>query len=144
VNNAVRQQVKTILNNPAQRRGFSPDEIAQMESVVRGTFTGNAARFLGNLFGGSALGALGSAGAGFVAGGPAGAVALPLAGQVARQVGNVSTARNITALNEMVRMRSPLGAARTAAAPAGGLSAQQAALLAALAIARKQQQGAGQ
>lgn len=139
VNNAMRQQLKTILNNPAQRRGYSPDEIDQMERIVRGTFTGNAARFVGNLFGGSGLGAIASAGTGFVAGGPAGAFAFPALGQVARQIGNASTARNISALNSMVRMRSPLGAAAAAAAPPSGLSAQQAALLGALAVLRRQQ-----
>lgn len=49
VNNAVRQNLKSILDNPSKRRGFSEAELQAMEDVVRGTPTQNAMRLLGKL-----------------------------------------------------------------------------------------------
>jgi len=49
VNNAIRQNIKSILDSPAKRRGFSDTEIAAMEDVVRGRPTENALRLLGKL-----------------------------------------------------------------------------------------------
>ena len=43
--------MKSILRNPKARRGFTPDEIKQMGTIARGTFTGNAVKWLGNVMG---------------------------------------------------------------------------------------------
>lgn len=43
----IRQKFKEILKSPKARRGYSADEIAQMEEINRGTFTQNRLRFIG-------------------------------------------------------------------------------------------------
>jgi hypothetical protein len=109
IDNAMRQRIKTMLNNPKKLRGFSPEEVEQMEQIVRGTFTGNAARLLGKLApSGVVSGAL-SGGAGLAAAGPVGAVALPTIGYAAKKAADILTARQIRQLSEAVRRRSPLG-----------------------------------
>jgi len=118
IDNATRQRIKGILQNPKLRAGFSPAEQLQMHQIARGTVVGNLSRAVGNLLGGGGgLGAVVSAAAGAHALGPAGLVA-PLAGFAAKKVGNASTARGVAALDEMVRARSPLARAAVAAQPA--------------------------
>jgi hypothetical protein len=113
VNNATRQALKSILLSPAKRRGFSTEEIEQMEKVVKGTFTGNMARFISKI-----LSTQGMHGAGIIAGSAAAApatsgasLALPVAGYAAKKVADASTARAISELDRMIAMRSPLGLA---------------------------------
>jgi hypothetical protein len=108
VANTMRQRIADILINPNERRGYSADEIAQMERIVGGTKTGNAARIVGNaLGGGGGLGTLTTAGAGALAMGPQG-LALPLVGVAAKQLQNASTMRQVRKLDEMLRSRAPL------------------------------------
>src|SRR6185437_7641069 len=52
IDNATRQQIKSILNSPKSRRGYSGEELRQMQRIVQGTFAGDAARYIGNLLGG--------------------------------------------------------------------------------------------
>lgn len=49
VNNAIRQNLRAILDNPTKRRGFSDVELQAMEDVVRGTPSQNALRLIGKL-----------------------------------------------------------------------------------------------
>jgi muramidase (phage lysozyme) len=108
IDNATRQQFRSILNNDKKLRGFNAEEKAQMEDIVRGTATGNFARLIGKAAPtGIVSGAL-SGGAGLAAGGPAGAVLLPLAGLIGKKIGDRSTARQVEALSELVRSRAPL------------------------------------
>jgi hypothetical protein len=84
-------QFRSILNNKKKSRFFKPDELKAMQEVVRGTTPTNIAKLVGrlgfteghatNLIGGS----LGVA-AGAQLGGPLGAVAVPLIGQVSRKL----------------------------------------------------------
>lgn len=116
IDNAVRQRISAILNDPKKSRGFSADELAQMEKIVEGTFIGNAARLLGKLAPtGVVSGALGG-GAGYAVGGPAGAALLPMLGYGAKKVGDISTMRQVQVLNDLVRSRSPLAEALMAEA----------------------------
>lgn len=121
VNNATRQQLKQILASKKARRGFSAEEIDQMRRVVRGTFTGNVARLLGKLAptGVVSAGADVGAAAGIIAAGgnPIMAAAVPAIGAAAHVVGNVSTARQLRLLGDLVRSRSPLAQARQKGAP---------------------------
>jgi hypothetical protein len=111
IDNATRQQFKAILNNDKKIRGFDADEIAQMETLVRGTATGNAARLIGKAAPtGIVSGGL-AGGAGFAAGGPVGAVLVPLAGYIGKKIGDRSTANQVQALDELVRSRAPLAKA---------------------------------
>jgi len=95
--NGLRVQFRQILSNPKKRRGFSKQELAEMEKVVKGTPIGNMAKFLGK-FGisegqatsmlGASIGtgggaALGSA-IGGVSGAGVGAVLVPAIGQVSK------------------------------------------------------------
>ncbi|MDF3904700.1 hypothetical protein [Paracoccus sp. AS002] len=47
--NGIRIQIRRILNNPRLRRGFSAEEIAQMERVVRGTAGANILKKIGKV-----------------------------------------------------------------------------------------------
>lgn len=107
IDNATRQQFKSILNSPSKRRGFSANELAQMEVIVKGTQAGDAARFAGNLLGGGGgLGAVVTAGAGAMATGGIGAVA-PIFGFGLKKLGNHLTQGQVAKLDEMVRSRAP-------------------------------------
>lgn len=131
IDNAIRQQIKSILNNPKKLRGFSPKEVAQMRTIVEGTRVGNAARLVGKLAPtGIVSGAL-SGGAGLAVGGASGAVALPVAGIAGKAVGDASTRRLAEALSQMVRGRAPAAAGIQIPGPPT-LPANQQALLAAL------------
>jgi hypothetical protein len=108
IDNATRQQFKSILNSPKKSAGFTAEELAQMERVVEGTRTGNAARLVGKLAPtGVVSGAL-SAGAGMAAGGPVGAAMLPAVGLLGKKIGDMSTARQARILDEMIRSRAPM------------------------------------
>lgn len=119
INNATRQALKSILLSDKKRRGFSADEIAQMEKIVKGTFAGNMNRILGKIFA-----TTGMHGAGTLAGSLAAApmthglsLALPAIGYAGRKFGDRSTAKAIAELDRMAAMRSPLGASLPPALP---------------------------
>jgi hypothetical protein len=107
-----------ILVTPSLQRGYSADELAQIERIVRGTVTGNVARFSKNIFGGGGgLGTLATLGVGAAAGGVPG-LALAAPGLAGRLVSDASTLRQVRILDQMLRSRAPLAAQRAAAAPA--------------------------
>jgi hypothetical protein len=108
VANTVRQRMADILIKPKEQRGYTAEELAQMETIVRGTRGQNAMRTASNVLGGG--GGLGSVAAGFagsVAAGPAGALA-PVAGYAMKSLGNKMTLRQAEKLSEMIRSRAPL------------------------------------
>jgi hypothetical protein len=113
--NALRQAIKQLVrpvNNDivpkAQRLGFNQAEIEAMNQVARGTTAGNAARYLGKLAPTGSVSGVLSAGAGYGAAGPLGAVALPAAGFLAKKIGDMSTKSAVRHLDFLVRSRSPL------------------------------------
>jgi hypothetical protein len=107
IDNATRQRIKDILKSQSLRRGYSQDELLQMQKIARGTPVGNLVRGVGNLLGGGGgLGALITGGAGVMAAGPAG-IAAPAAGYALKKVGNAMTAKQVAKLDEMIRSRSP-------------------------------------
>lgn len=138
LDNASRQAIKQLvrpINNDivpqAKRLGFNDAEIAQMNQAARGTVTGNIARYLGKAAPTGIVSLAGGAGGGFAVGGPMGAVAAPVAGYVAKKIGDLSTKRAIAALDSLVRSRSPLATDVAARLPivTKQLSAPTAALL---------------
>jgi hypothetical protein len=143
LDNEIRKQFRTMLNNPRQMRGFSAEEREAMRAVANGGPITNLVRRAGKLLGGGGgLGQLLSGGAGAWALGWPGAIALPAAGMLANRAGIAMTANRARLADELVRSRSPLyGPANQAArqqALAGGLLAglpqpQQLALQAFLA-----------
>lgn len=146
IGNATRQRINSILKSDKLSRGYSPDELAQMEQVVRGTFTGNTARKLGNLLGGGGgLGAAVVGGIGGVATAPMGGwgAAAPLLGVALKGVEKSSVKRQTNALDEMVRSRSPLAdalSADTAMALTPTQAAKRAALVRVLLMSQTKQQ----
>lgn len=107
---AIRQNIRGILDSPRRSQGFSPDERAAMETVVRGTPDQNILRLVGKLSPSgnglmAALG-LGAAGAGGAVGGPVGAVVggIPSAvGMAAKALADGGTRRNVEILSRLVR-----------------------------------------
>lgn len=139
IDNATRQAVKQLIRPDkngrtlATKMGFNDEEIAQMNRVARGTFTGNLARFTSHLFGGGGgLGAFIAAGAGALIGGPSGAVTLPAAGYALKAISNNSTARQARILDALVRSRSPAAQAATAAPNQIGGNPTQSGMLSGL------------
>jgi hypothetical protein len=125
VDNALRQKISSILDSKNGTRGYTADEIAQMEKIVAGTRTGNAARLLSKLAlshpmtgwpASVAAGVAGTAAGGPIGGGVA-AVASPTIGVLAKMLAEKSTQKQANILDEMVRRRSPLYQEKLAAAP---------------------------
>jgi hypothetical protein len=117
MDNRRRQLLNSILNKPKERRGYSKEELALIEEIVRGKFGTNLARYVGNLLGGGGglttnLASLGSAALGLgAAGDPIGLLAgaiPPAIGTAARSIASRSTERQIQNLDELIRKRSPL------------------------------------
>jgi hypothetical protein len=118
INNAMRQQIRSILLSDRKKRGFSPTEIAAMEKVVKGTATANVLRQVAKLLPNAGIGGLGNMLAGYsVTGSPIGALAGPAVGAAMRKMGNASTARGIADVERLIALRSPIGANATAAPP---------------------------
>lgn len=106
--NGIRVQMRSILNNKKQRKFFNEDELAAMKNVVQGTKGANLAKLFGRL-GFSEQQAMNIVGAGIGAGagaaifGPAGAVAVPLLGNVSRKLAQRLTANNAMFADQVIR-----------------------------------------
>lgn len=108
VENALRQRIRSILTSPSLRRGYSPDEIAAMQSIVRGTASQNVLRMVGNLLGGGGgIGAVITGGGAALAGAGPAAALVPAAGYGIKQIGNAIMRNRVQALDELIRSRAP-------------------------------------
>lgn len=116
--NRIRSRVGAILKSDQLKAGYSPEELAIMEEIARGTPIRNLTRRIGNLGGGGgALAAL-MGGMGVHFGGPLGltaAVAVPLGAKIA---GNKMAKSALGKADTAIRQRSPLYEQRRATAPA--------------------------
>lgn len=106
--NGIRTQFRQILNSKKQRKGFTKDELDAMRQVVKGTTLQNTAKMIGR-FGFSEgqasnmlMGSLGVAG-GAAVGGPAGAVAVPLIGNLSRSLAQKLTRKGAESTDLIVR-----------------------------------------
>ena len=106
--NGIRTQFRSILNNKKKVKGFTPEEISSMRQVVKGGSLENMAKMIGR-FGFSEgqasnmlMGSLGVAG-GAAIGGAAGAVAVPLVGQMSRTLAQKLTRKGAEGANLIVR-----------------------------------------
>jgi hypothetical protein len=102
IDNAIRQQFRSILNSPKKSRGLTRDERAAMEAIVRGTKGQNLARLLGRLSpqgNGLMLLLHGVGGIG------SGGTTLPLAGvgAVAKTIADRATPANVARLDQITR-----------------------------------------
>jgi hypothetical protein len=110
IQNATKQAFKPLLkNNAAKVASWTDEEKSALNDIVRGTWTGHAARAAGNLLGGGGgLGLLASGAAGYEAGGIPGAIAGAVAGRVFKKIGNASTQSAVNKLDFLIRAKSPL------------------------------------
>lgn len=117
IGNSIRQRVASVLLNKKAISGFSPEEVAALEAIDKGTFAQNSTRRIGNLLGGGGgLGQMLTAAAGGATGGAAagpggaaiGALAPTLLGQGSKGLSNILTERALSSADKMVRSRSPL------------------------------------
>lgn len=106
--NGIRTQFRQILNNKKKLTGFTKQEKQAMRRVVKGTSLQNLAKMIGR-FGFSEgqasnmlLGSLGVAGGASVFGAP-GAVAIPLIGQVSRNLAQKLTRKGAELTNTVIR-----------------------------------------
>lgn len=154
VGNSARQRIASALLSGKQTAGFSPEEIAALEKIVRGTRTQNVTRSVGNLLGGggglgrlaTSIGAGGAAGA--MAGSPElgvlGGVVVPLVGAGAKQASNAMTQKAIRSADKMIRSRSPLAQAILDKLPAKAPpTGPHSAIIKALLLAEGQGGGGG-
>jgi len=114
IDNAMRQAIKQLArpqNNTnipvAKKLGFNEQEVAAIKQAATGTAIGNTARYLGKYAPTGIVSAAGGAGLGHLVGGPIGA-AIPVVGYMAKKIGDLSTSRAVSALDSLVRSRSPL------------------------------------
>jgi len=137
IDNTTRQRLVSFLKNRKGIRGFSSAEKKAIEDIVRGKRSKNATRQIGNwLGGGGGLGQLLLAGLGATAGGnvagttgAALGATLPMAiGTLARSIANNMSKKELKALSEMIRARSPLGAAAKGAPLEPAMIIEQALL----------------
>jgi hypothetical protein len=105
--NAIRQNIRGILDNPRKRRGYTEQEISAMEDIVRGTPTQNALRMLGKL---SPTSGTLPAMAGAAAGTGFGLVgAIPSAGgYLAKGGAEMMTNNSVNNLDVLIRNGAPL------------------------------------
>jgi hypothetical protein len=113
--NALRQAMKQLarpINNtnvPVWKKlGYNEAEGTAIKQAAMGTPVGNTARYIGKLAPTGSVSGVLSAGAGYSAAGPMGAIALPAAGYLAKKIGDMSTKSAIKTLDSLVRSRSPL------------------------------------
>jgi hypothetical protein len=120
VDNAMRQAIKQLIRpdkngrTPAQKMGFSEDEIAQMNRVARGTATGNTLRAIGKLAPTDFVKVAGHAALAHQSAGTT--IPLSIASFIAKRLGDRGTLRAAERMDEMVRSRSPSYRAAVAAA----------------------------
>jgi hypothetical protein len=101
LDNKLRARIYDILKNDKLKKGFSPEQVAQMESIVKGTAPGNVVRAIGNLLGG------GGGYHAWVTGLPTAGIA-PGIGWGVKKLGNALTSAQVRKLDEMVRASAPL------------------------------------
>jgi hypothetical protein len=107
--NALRQRVKSFLQNSDNTRGFSDSEIASLNEIAHGSTTQNALRLASNFMGGGGgvAGLLSSViGEHFL--GPAGAIFGPGIGTTIKGWENTIAQRALDRVDAATRQRSPL------------------------------------
>lgn len=101
--NALRTEFRALAKNQKKFKMFSKDEQAAITKVARGGPVENTLRMLGKFAPTGAVSTGVSGGLGFLAGGPAGAVALPAVGGASRYVAKRMTENNANEVSDLVR-----------------------------------------
>lgn len=144
IDNTIRSKVEGVLEKPKELSGLTEPEIAALQSVVDGGAGRNTARYLGNMLGGGGgmgqamWGGAGAATGAVVGGGPVGAAigaAVPVvAGAGFKSIANALAKRDLRAVDEMMRKRSPMYEERVANQEAYVISPEKRAALARAAL----------
>ena len=115
--NAIRQRITSLVESAKGSRGLTKEEIAAIDDIIYGRPTKNAARYVGNLFGGGggvmhSLLSMGAGAGGMAAtGSEAGLLAATIPtilGASGRGVANQMSKRELKRLDALLRSRSPL------------------------------------
>jgi len=123
--NSLRTQFRQLANNEGRLRGFSEAEREAIQHVARGGPMENALRMLGKFAPTGVVSSVLSSGAGAMAGGAPGAIALPAMGLAARKGATMMTGRNADLAAELMRAGGSLPAQ-------GQLSSHQQQILSAI------------
>ena len=118
IDNAIRQRIAGLLLDESASRGLRPQEIAELEGIVKGGPITNSARTIANLLGGG--GGLGQVITGAIAGGTVGAGAgvapgiavgagIVGAGRAAKGLENQLTKARVRRVDDAIRARAPMG-----------------------------------
>ena len=105
IENALRRKLVNLADNPKKLRAFSKEEQNAIKVAAKGGPVQNVLRFIGKLAPTSIVSGGGSVGLGYLAGGPIGAIGLPLTGGIARKGAELLGLRNV----EQLRNRLALG-----------------------------------
>jgi len=107
--NALRRKLVNLADNPKALRAFTKEEQNAIKVAAKGGPTQNLLRFVGKLAPTGIVSGGGSVGLGYLAGGPIGAIGLPLAGGIARQGATQLGLRNIEQLrNRLATGNAPI------------------------------------
>jgi len=101
--NTLRVQFRQLANNKKLFKQFNPDEQKLILSIVRGGLTQNTLRLFGKLSPNSPINAAFGGGAGFMAFGPVGAVAVPAAGAASKVAATQIGMNKVNKLDDLVR-----------------------------------------
>lgn len=123
MDNTLRQKTEAVLEKPKEISGYSDDELAALERVVEGGAGRNLARKVSNKLGGgggaaqtlfASMGAGAGAAAAGLPGAILGAAAPATIGSGARSIANFLAKKDMRAVDELLRKRSPLYEERAA------------------------------
>ena len=107
--NALRRKLVTLADNPKKLRAFTKEEQSAIKVAAKGGPIQNALRLVGKLAPTGIVSGGGSVGLGYLAGGPIGAVGLPIIGGVARKGAEQLGLRNIEQLrNRLATGNAPI------------------------------------
>lgn len=109
INNAIRQALSSLRNNKKKMTGWTDAEKAELDAVINGSKTGNAARQAGKFAPHGIVSTVMSAGAGHALLPGIGEVAVPGLGLIAKMVGDRITRSGAERLGNTIKARSPLG-----------------------------------
>jgi hypothetical protein len=136
VENNIRNQIKNFVNprtgGGGRLAGYTPEEQAALNHIIRGGTVANVGRWAGNIAaggGGLAVPVAAMAGNEFVKDNPTLSVGVPAAGLALRMLSNRGARNNIRAAEDLIGSRDPLfaqRAANTGMKPPGSAATQQA------------------
>jgi hypothetical protein len=137
IDNAIRQNIRKILDNPKKSRGFTADELAMMENVVKTGKAQNLARLIGKLSP-QGSGLMAALGIGATAANPM-LAAVPAAGFLAKAGADAATRSKVGGLSALIRS----GGKATPPSGVAALDPKRLALIEALLGSRKARETAG-